>query len=197
MARYGKGGLSTSIGNLGIDKPKQSLIRASEGFEGGMEGLVERAKEHGVGQWGHEAFGDDYYTDLKSDRGVTAYLAKQAQEGNWDPRVWQVAKDDTESDTSDSVPEAKVEPIELDQGMIDSANERIDNRSEAKSRAQSYKETEAMDDANIENAALQTAGEPNNLSDDDQLNVYDNPFDTQRKQSSIASMITGKHAGLG
>ena len=101
------------------------------------------------------------------------------------------------SKEEEAVPEAKVEPTELDQGMIDSANERIDNRSEAKSRAQSYKETEAMDDANIENAALQTASEPNNLSDDDQLNVYDNPYDTQRKQSSIASMITGKHAGLG
>ena len=99
MARYGKGGLPTnaSIGNLGVDKPKQTLIRASEGYEGGMEGLIERAKEHGVGGWGHEAFGDNYYTDLKSDRGIASYLASQAKQGDYDPRIWQPERPEEEA----------------------------------------------------------------------------------------------------
>jgi len=139
MARYGKGGLSTnaSIGNLGVDKPKQSLIRASAGFEGGMEGLVERAKEHNVGQWGHEAFGDNYYNDLKSDRGIGAYLASQARDGKYDPRVWQAERDEVE-DTSDT-PEAEPEEAAIDLSGISRNNTTDSERlATAKERSNAY-----------------------------------------------------------
>ena len=111
MAKYGKGNLSSSIEGNGIAKPKQSLIEASQGFEGGMEGLVERAKEHGVGGWGHEAFGDNYYTDLKSDRGIASYLASQDKQGNYDPRIWQPERPEEEAAKEELAnnPEAQAE----------------------------------------------------------------------------------------
>ena len=153
MARYGKGGLSTnaSIGNLGVDKPKQSLIRASAGFEGGMEGLVERAKEHNVGQWGHEAFGDNYYNDLKSDRGIGAYLASQARDGKYDPRVWQAERDEVE-DTSDT-PEPEPEEAAIDLSGISRNNSTDSARlASAKERSDVYRNfyTTSYDDNEAE-----------------------------------------------
>ena len=151
MARYGKGGLSTSIGSFGVDKPKQTLIRASEGYEGGMEGLVERAKEHGVGQWGHEAFGDNYYNDLKSDRGIAAYLVSQGRDGNYDPRVWQAERDEVE-DTSDT-PEAESEEAALDLSGFSRNNTTDSERlASAKERSDAYRNfyTTSYDDNEAE-----------------------------------------------
>ena len=195
MARYGKGGLSTSIRGFGVDKPKQMLIRASEGYEGGMEGLIERAKEHGVGGWGHEA-NDNFYNDLKSDSGIAAFLVSQGKEGNYDPRVWQVEGDEVKDDSD--TPVAKPEPDPTP--VINEVN--YPSRSTAKERAESYDSgktmasifgtggTEELDEANAANAVQEQAAEPG-------LNLQDNPFDTQRKKSNIANMVTGQQAGLG
>jgi len=196
MARYGKGGLSTSIGSFGVDKPKQTLIRASEGYEGGMEGLVERAKEHGVGQWGHEAFGDNYYNDLKSDRGIAAYLVSQGRDGNYDPRVWQAERDEVKDDSDTPVAEPEPDPApvynEVEYPSRSTAKERVESYDSGKTMASIFGTggTKELDEANVTNAMQEQAAEPG-------LNLQENPFDTQRKKSNIANMVTGQQAGLG
>ena len=129
-----------AMDKLGVGKPKQSLIRASAGFEGGMKGLVERAKEHNVGQWGHEAFGDNYYNDLKSDRGIAAYLVSQARDGKYDPRVWQAERADQRSQLESKNIENKEAKAAVEESIPYEAPEDSKEYKQAEDRSNAYRQ---------------------------------------------------------
>ena len=172
MARYGKGRLSPSIKSFGVDKPKQTLIRASKGYEGGMEGLIERAKEHGVGGWEAaesrriptflKASGEDFYNDLKSDRGIAAYLVSQGRDGNYDPRVWQAERADLRS-------------------QLDNAGSKSDIKEEIKKPESAL---ERLQSAEREEALSKVAGFEDDRDADGGVEIFNGEWDPNRKYTT-------------
>jgi len=126
-------------------------------------------------------------------RGEDIHSGRFAQE-NEDEMAYLRSQLEGSSKKEEATPEPDPAPVynEVEYPSRSTAKERAESYDSGKTMASIFGTggTKELDEANVTNAMQEQAAEPG-------LNLQENPFDTQRKKSNIANMVTGQQAGLG